>query len=148
MQDLQFLTRVGVAKTFARAVVTGLKSSLVSRSAAGSDKQSAPSAIARWERTTPGWCACQEIPQLPIATDIARVRPGRSASSGSSAVRAWETRFSPPAASFARRSERLRCTCKEPSDDGEPGSLELTRFSAPRKAFARHSVVFLEYPDE
>ncbi len=96
---------------------TGPKSSCWLRSTARSDKQSAPSAMltARWLRTTPGSWVCQEIPQSPIATDSASVRPDRSASSLSRAVPACDTRFSPSVVTFRRRTERVRFTFKEPS---------------------------------
>ncbi len=43
----------------------------------------------------PGSWVCQLIPQPDMATDMASVRPLRSASSDSRAVPAWDTRFFP-----------------------------------------------------
>ncbi len=82
-----------------------------------SAKQSAPSAMAtaRWVSTTPGSWVCQEIPQSSMATDMASVNPLRSANSANSAAPAWLTKFFPSGITLARRTERLRCTFKEPS---------------------------------
>lgn len=99
---------------------TSPKSSGASPSTAKSVRQSAPSAMAtaRWVSTTPGSWVCQEMPQSAIACDIALVRPVRSASSHSSAVPAWLTRFLPSVVTSTPRTERVRCTFKEPSSWG------------------------------
>ena len=88
-----------------------------SRREAMSARQSAPSAMAtaRWVRTTPGSWVCQLIPQAAMATDIASVRPLRSASSDNRAVPAWDTRFFPPVVTLIDRVARLFFTFKEPS---------------------------------
>ena len=109
-----------VAFTARQAVeteATSPKSSDCSRRASKSVRQSAPSAMAtaRWVSTTPGSWVCQEMAQSAIASDIAPVRPLRSASSVSSAVPACETRFLPSVVTANRRTERLRCTFKEAS---------------------------------
>ena len=109
-----------VASTARQAVAieaTGPKSSACSRSDAMSARQSAPSAMAtaRWVRTTPGSWVCQLIPHADMASDIASVRPLRSASSDSSAVPAWDTRFFPSVVTLIDWVARLSCTFKEPS---------------------------------
>ena len=58
---------------------------------------------------------CQLIPHADMAADIASVRPLRSASSDSSAVPAWDTRFFPSMVTLIDRVARLSCTFKEPS---------------------------------
>jgi hypothetical protein len=58
---------------------------------------------------------CQLIPHAAIAKDIASVRPLRSASSDSSAVPAWDTRFFPSTVTLIDWVARLSCTFKEPS---------------------------------
>ena len=58
---------------------------------------------------------CQLIPHAAIAKDIASVRPLRSASSDSSAVPAWDTRFFPSMVTFIDCVARLFFTFKEPS---------------------------------
>ena len=82
-----------------------------------SARQSAPSAMAtaRWVRTTPGSWVCQLIPHADMATDIASVRPLRSASSDNNAVPAWDTRFFPSVVTLIDWVARLSCTFKEPS---------------------------------
>jgi len=96
---------------------TGPNSSPCSRREAMSARQSAPSAMAtaRWVRTTPGSWVCQLIPQAAMATDIASVRPLRSASSDNRAVPAWDTRFFPSVVTLIDRVARLFFTFKEPS---------------------------------
>jgi IS5 family transposase len=56
---------------------------------------------------------CAEVANM--ATDMASVRPLRSASSDSSAVPAWDTRFFPSVVTLIDRVARLSCTFKEPS---------------------------------
>src|SRR5271163_779583 len=53
-----------------------------------------------------------------MACDMASVSPTRSDSSAKRAVPAWETRFLPSGITSGRRTDRLRCTCKEPSASG------------------------------
>jgi len=81
-----------------------------------SARQSAPSAMAtaKCVRTTPGSWVCQLIPQPDMATDIASVRPLRSASSDSNAAPAWDTRFFPSVVTLIDWVARLSCTFKEP----------------------------------
>ena len=81
-----------------------------------SARQSAPSAMAtaKWVRTMPGSWVCQLIPHADMATDIASVRPLRSASSDRSAVPAWDTKFFPSVVTLIDWVARLSCTFKEP----------------------------------
>ena len=107
-----------VASTARQAVAmeaTGPNSSDCSRRDAMSARQSAPSAMAtaRWVSTTPGSWVCQLIPQSAMATDMASVRPLRSASSDSRAVPAWDTRFFPSVVTLIDWVARLSCTFKE-----------------------------------
>jgi hypothetical protein len=50
-----------------------------------------------------------------MATDMASVRPLRSASSDNKAVPAWDTRFFPSVVTLIDWVARLSCTFKEPS---------------------------------
>src|SRR5665213_3673887 len=109
-----------VASTARQAVAieaTGPNSSDCSRRDARSARQSAPSAMAtaRWVRTTPGSWVCHLIPHSAMATDIASVRPLRSASSDNNAVPAWDTRFFPSVVTLIDWVARLFFTFKEPS---------------------------------
>ena len=74
------------AHTFARAAAT-----------AGGIARSPEAAVAtaEWVSTTPGSWVCPEIPHSAMDSDIALVRPLRSASSVNSAVPPWDSRFSP-----------------------------------------------------
>ena len=80
-----------------------------------SARRSAPSAMAtaRWVRTTPRSWVCESIPQPTMASDIASVRPLRSASSDNNAEPAWDTKFFPSVVTLIDWVARLSCTFKE-----------------------------------
>jgi len=109
--------RVTMARQAVATEATGPNSSACSFNAAMSARQSAPSAMAtaRWVSTTPGSWVCQSIPHSVMATDMAPVNPTRSDNSAKSAAPACDTRFLPSGITSARRTDRLRCTDKEPS---------------------------------
>ena len=74
-------------------------------------------------------------------TDMASVRPLRSASSDSKAVPAWETRFFPSVVTLIDRVARLSCTFKEPSSGLGMCCLRDSTFFQSKEGFSADAYV-------